>query len=149
MTSRPQDMTPEAGPALNELIATRVMRWEAFTCGYFGTDEETPRMRELASWMEAVEIEEVGDYFIDVASDKWVEADAFSPSTDVADAFDALAQVGGIVTIKRQMNEWFVSIGSVTMWAATLPLAICAALLAATASSALTPDQPAVSTEPQ
>lgn len=51
-------------------------------------------------------------------------------STDVAAAFEALDSVGGIVTITRKMGEWFVSIGSETRWAATLPLAICEALLA-------------------
>ncbi|MDB4893108.1 MAG: Phage sandwich domain [Gemmatimonadetes bacterium] len=55
---------------------------------------------------------------------------SFQPSSDVAAAFEALDSVGGIVTIQRKMGEWFVSIGSETRWAATLPLAICEALLA-------------------
>jgi hypothetical protein len=58
-------------------------------------------------------------------------------STDVDAALDALAQVGGIVTITRVWPaEWRVALGRHTWWAETLPLAICRTLLAAVSTTA-------------
>jgi hypothetical protein len=52
-------------------------------------------------------------------------------STESAPALDALAQVGGIVTIQRiRPDEWHVRIDQEKWWGETLPFAICRALLA-------------------
>lgn len=60
-------------------------------------------------------------------------------STGLAGAFEVLDQLGGVVTLKRLSpdgrDEWHCAIGHHTMWAESLPLAICRAALAATEAS--------------
>lgn len=68
------------------------------------------------------------------ALEVWAECPDYS--TDDATALEALASVGGIITIKRlKPDEWHVTIGAGrTVWSATLASAICTALLDAVAS---------------
>jgi hypothetical protein len=111
--------TREAGATLNALVATTVMGWRLDRTG------GSTKYRDALRW-----VDEKG-HVVRVAEWHW------SPSTDLVDAMEGLAHVGGIATIKRMKpDEWHVTIGGGgTVWAETLPLAICRALLDATSPS--------------
>lgn len=130
-----------AGRELDERVAREVMGWEVFDLGYYSTDEETPRMRELSNWVDAMQIESVGRYYIDVAKDFWVETGDFAPSTSIADAWTVLEHMRGRgwhVALDDSMGDdgpfWceFSDEGyekGGQAWEATWPLAICHAAL--------------------
>jgi hypothetical protein len=81
-----------------DCAVAEAMGWEVFELGYFGTEEETPRMRELSEWLDKMEIDYVGTYAIDVSKDfampiDTMMAEGFHPSTDLNAAFHAQAVV--------------------------------------------------------
>ena len=79
-----------AGREMDALVAERVMGWELLSLGYVGTESETQRQRELSDWMERVELTYVGSYWIDVATDFWIEVDSWHPSQEDAPAFQVV-----------------------------------------------------------
>ena len=71
------------------VVAEKVMGLEYLCVGYFGTEDETPRMRELHGWMGRVGIWSVGSYFVNVDSDFWIEAERRQYTT----SWDAMREV--------------------------------------------------------
>ena len=132
--------TVGVGTRTDARIARKIMGWEVFRCGYFGTDEETPRMRELHEWMGRVGLEAVGDYYINVDEDFFVSADEFQPSRHVDDAWQVIekmrAGAATTVLIESMPDGWAVRVGGFAHRkgdgrSPSLPLAICRAALAA------------------
>lgn len=122
---------------LNEKMAV-LMGWERFTCGYFGEDDESLRQVELMEWMEKVGLESVGNYFIDVDADMWIEVANWNPDIDIADAWLVLEKtylLDNYSLEKFDNNEYvFGHYGEYgfDIWtefvrAPTAPLAICLA----------------------
>jgi len=58
----------------NKLIA-EFMGWQLVTVGYFGGEEETQWQRDNSDWMDEVNMDDVGDYFVNVPENKWLYAD--------------------------------------------------------------------------
>lgn len=75
---------------LNALAATKIMGWELLTVGHFGTDDETPRQKELEEWIEEHGIESVGSYWIKANTHLWINAEYWSPTTDISQAWQVL-----------------------------------------------------------
>lgn len=77
--------------ALGDLELTRLcaiaMGYEFLAVGYFGGEDETPRQRELADWLDKVELDSVGDYWINVADDFFIEAEDYKPLISDAQCF--------------------------------------------------------------
>lgn len=120
----------EAGRTLDVLVAERIMGLRVVT-----VDEECPSETRGAVWHPNAEYYSVGiDCTVPADAPADAEPDHYlaSYSTDVRDAMDALAQLGGIVRVTRlKPDEWHVCIGDGHVWwAKTLPLAICRAALA-------------------
>ena len=142
--------TLKAGRELDDRVAVSVMGWEVFTLSYFGTEDETPRMRELHDWLTRVGIESVGVYYIDVERDFWRDSDDFQPSTDIAAAWEVVEKVREHFNFELDGDDvwqvWFrpfrmrdgyrVYYGiAVSDSGDTAPLAICLAALKAVAES--------------
>lgn len=72
-------------------LCAMAMGWEFLPVGYIGTEEETPRQRELSDWMDKVGLYHTGDYWIDVFNDFFMEAHEYKPLTDNGQAM-ALVQ---------------------------------------------------------
>ena len=97
----------EAAQCLDAWIAERVMGWEYLKVGYIGVtegdDAETPRQRELDHWMDAVSLDQIGEYYIDVENNTWVclkenwqwsgGGAVFAPSTNMSDAWKILERL--------------------------------------------------------
>lgn len=83
-----------ANRCLDAWVATAVMGWEKFEVGYFGSDS-SPRQNELEEWMDKNEIESVGDYFIDVDKDFWIEEEKWKPSSDISAAWEVVEKMEG------------------------------------------------------
>lgn len=150
-------MSDERNRQLDAEVAESVMGFEVFDLGYYGTEQETPRMRELHSWLEDVGIQAVGRYAIDVEQNFWqAMATGFgnwSPSTDISAAFTVVEKMRERYTNVsiHAANGWGVSFGDIkcergnpdefterwtpTVSADTLPEAICRAALAAVEES--------------
>lgn len=62
----PEDKTTD-----NELIA-QFMGYEKVTVDYFGTSFETEWQREHQDWMEAVNLDSIGDYIVKVKDNEWI-----------------------------------------------------------------------------
>lgn len=77
---------------LNALVATKIMGWEELEVGYFGSEWETPRQVELRGWMEKVDINAVGSYWIDVERDWWSNAN-WQPTLDIAQAWQVVERM--------------------------------------------------------
>jgi hypothetical protein len=75
-------------------LGIEVMGWEKLTIGYVGcTDEpnpETPRQRELLNWIEAAGIQNVGDYWIRLDPEWWMECQGWDPTDDANAAVDVM-----------------------------------------------------------
>ena len=144
--SRDEILNMPAGRQLDALIAEKVMGWEAIRVDYFGEDS-SPRQNELEEWMAKNELDSIGDYFIDVDKNFWVEDNDWQPSTDIHAAWEVVEKMrnnkyepcvnGECWTpIEHRMGLWqadFQNGGPChSARADTAPLAICrAALLAA------------------
>lgn len=80
---------------MNEIdtrVSTEVMGWEHLTIGYWDSDDETPRQKELEMWLHGLFVEGkwtgmMGDYYINVAANMFVPVDDFRPSTDIRAAW--------------------------------------------------------------
>ena len=79
-----KEMTDEQ---LEKWAAENVMGWEYIIVGYYGTDDETERMRELKVWFDRVGIDSVGHYYINVKNDFWIPEVEWNPPTDLNQAF--------------------------------------------------------------
>jgi hypothetical protein len=88
-------VTPSPLRSLDAEVAETVFGWESFRCGYFGTEDETPRMEQLSDWMDRVGLDAVGDYFIDEAAEFFVSAEDFRPSKDIATAWQVHQKMCG------------------------------------------------------
>jgi len=72
---------------INAAVAVQVMGWEPLTVGYLGTDDATPRQIELHDWLNRVRLDAVGEYFIDVSNDFWIDVKDWAPSTEITSAW--------------------------------------------------------------
>lgn len=78
---------------IDALVAEKVMGWEYFIVNYSGTEDETPRQKELSQWMQEVGIDSVGEYWIDVERKFWRPAygrQGWQPTRDIAQAWQVL-----------------------------------------------------------
>jgi hypothetical protein len=131
------------------------MGYEILDVGYLGcsgdsllTPHESPRQVELQDWMGSVDLDSIGQYYIDVASNWWRGIDDWTPSTDIAAAWQ-------VVEWMNCEKKWIVRVislwgdggaeveicsdqGHPSYWydiadadAAVVPEAICCAFLAA------------------
>lgn len=124
---------------ITSLIATQVMGWELLRIGYFGTEEETPRQKELEDWIEEHHIDSVGEYWIKEDTHFWLRKENWTPTEDIHQAWMVLEkfpyrQAKG-VTLCDAMNGWVCEISDGGTFhqasADTAPLAICLAALKA------------------
>ena len=139
----------EAGRCLDAWVAEAVMGWEFLRIGYTGehkgADAETPRQVELekAGWLDEVGLTSVGSYYIDEPNHKWItlkgdwmHENVWSPSTDIAAAWEVVGRVnkgGHIVEIVNDMVAWSVTFIHVdelekkytSDWKVSLPTQIC------------------------
>lgn len=153
-------MTELSDREIDALVAEKVMELEVLDVGYFGSEDETPRMLELHDWMDDVGLESVGRYAIDVEK-KWFREmstgfGSWSPSTDISAAMEVVAHlevqgyqwsfhrtapVKSMHDNKPHAQFWtydkgvFQGLHQAT--ADTLPRAICMAALAATTPESL------------
>ncbi len=137
------------GKELDKLIAEKVMKWEFLRIGYFGcydaTDHlanETKRQVELRDWLDNVDLHCIGDYYIDVASDFWIDDYSFKPSKDIKAAWEVVEnllensgidfefKIGMDRLCEARLFDDGVEIGFAE--ATTAPEAICKAALIAT-----------------
>lgn len=58
----------------NEAIA-RFMGYEFVTVGYFGTPSETKWQKENENWQYKVGLDDIGDYWVNIKEDKFINAD--------------------------------------------------------------------------
>jgi hypothetical protein len=153
----------ECGEELDRLIAEKVMGWESFTMGYWGTTQrdhypyhENERQTELEAWLEKVDLQEIGHFFIDVENDFHVGVGAWKPSANISDAWqvvEKLVNTGHCPALLYNDNEhWTLSLDGLQnlpldegeefdlyttffvekgMWLDSVPLAICIAALKA------------------
>lgn len=131
----------KAGRRLDALIAEKVMGWEAFTCNYVGTEEETQRQKDLEWWMNVNDLTSVGDYYISEAENFWIETEDWQPSTRIADAKQVLDKMignGYAVEIMHDCVAWsvcFVHLDTRTKyhtdWKHSIETQICLAALKA------------------
>jgi hypothetical protein len=78
---------------IDALVAEKVMGWERLEVNYFGTEDETPRQKELEQWLTDVGINSVGDYWIDVGRKFWMPIygwHGWQPTRNIAQAWQAL-----------------------------------------------------------
>lgn len=78
-------------------LAEEVMGWEKLDMGYWGDMSETPRQTELKDWIEKAGITSVGDYWIRLDPEWWMECDGWDPTDDA----NAAVQV-----MEATMVEW-------------------------------------------
>lgn len=129
---------------LDSAVVEKVMGWEVFDLGYYGTEEETSRMLELLDWINKVGIEAVGRYAIDVEKDFWCEMSTefgnWSPSTSFEAAMQVVEKLNLTTTFSRRLNykpQWGVALTVPNREdyacgeSDSLPEAICRAALAA------------------
>jgi hypothetical protein len=90
--TRDEILKLEANPETDALVAERVMGWEKIEIKYFGSDS-TPRQNELEDWMHKVGLCYLGDYFIDIDRDFWIEVENWKPSTDIAAAWEVVKEM--------------------------------------------------------
>ncbi len=83
----------EASPEMDALIAERVMGYEIFDLTYYGSDDETPRQRELEPWLEQRGITHIGRYYLDVANNDWKDTRSWHPALNIEDAFDIVEKL--------------------------------------------------------
>lgn len=117
---------------IDTLIATHVMGWEHFTLTYAGTEDETPRQKELTPWLHDVGIEYVGEYWIDVPSRFWRPVQGRQPSTRISQAWQALEKFPPYrhsVLILGAAGKWSCRIGTHFAVADSAAMAICLACL--------------------
>jgi hypothetical protein len=71
----------------NKLLA-EFLGWEHINIIWYGYPTEykakksNPRQYELKVWLDKVGIESVGDYYIKVSTDFWIEANNWNPDKD-------------------------------------------------------------------
>lgn len=117
-------------------IATKVMGWEPLEIGYYGTDSETLRQKELEDWIDKVGIEAVGFYWIDVDTDFWMDMSGWQgwrPSTNIAQAWQVLEKFPWPdyhVAVYTRGSAWSCDIQKIdgrlcAETEETVPLAIC------------------------
>ena len=94
---------------LDRKMAEKIMGWEYFECGYFGTEEETERMRELTMWMDRNHLDSVGAYYIKQGVNFWMPAIEWLPSTDMRQAVQIAERM------RKRFDYGLVFISRVTM----------------------------------
>ena len=68
--------------------SAKKMGWELLHIDYFGTPDETPRQKELESWLlDEVKLEEIGDFYIDVDKNFWMPIEEWLPDIDLNQCF--------------------------------------------------------------
>lgn len=58
-----------------KLIIARLLGFRFVTIGHEGTPSETPFQRQHKDWLDKVELDEVGNYFVNVEKDIWYHSD--------------------------------------------------------------------------
>lgn len=104
--------------------------WESFDVGYVGADDESPRQRELSDWMESVDLASIGEYWISVKDDVWIERELFNPLTNDAQAFALVKKFRLCVSFSIFINMWRVErlqegVRVIDVFSADLNHAIC------------------------
>ena len=129
---------------LCNLTAKHIMGWELLEINYYGTPEATPRQVELHDWIDEMEINAVGLYWIDVEKDFWINASGYSgwfPTMKLGQAWQILGKFPNteyVIDITRRNDDlWSVRVADrktrETAWYADekIEIAICMAALAA------------------
>lgn len=97
---------------IDALTAQHVCGWEYLVVNYFGTEDETPRQKELEQWLKVNGIESVGEYWIDVEKDFWMPAygrHGWQPTRNIAQAWQIVTKFeseGHDVFIKTESMGW-------------------------------------------
>ena len=116
-----------AGAMLDAMVAERVMGWSPMF----------PPGERPTGWHGGGGVDERGQPFVHLISSKW------SPSTDIAAAWELLNAWEGDYEVRRQNDQHRVELfrpsEEFQAWAVTLPLAICHARLKAANAKASTP----------
>lgn len=131
-----------------DALVAEAMGREILEVGYFGSrgdsllePHETPRQVELEEWLDRVGIESIGTYYVDVKADWWREVDEWSPSTDIAAAWEIVDYTKESYVVKLEYGLWWID--NRVYWKAELrsengtykgedprmPMAICYAFL--------------------
>jgi len=71
---------------VDRCLAIQLMRWEELHVDYFDTPEAPPRQVELEEWMTTVQLENIGDYYIDVKKNFWIHKDDWQPTRRISQA---------------------------------------------------------------
>lgn len=94
---------------INQMIAEYVMNWELLEIGYYDTSSETKRQKELESWMNKNNINNVGKYYIHEKSNLWIKVDKFSPTSNIDDAWLILSSYSNF-EIKKENNMFTIKL---------------------------------------
>lgn len=124
---------------INYRIALEIMGWEELRVGYYGTEDETPRQKELEDWLDKLGVESVGEYYIDVEKNYIFPKELWEPCNLVEQAWEVLEKfpyTDWDIIICSSPIEWCCSISrwnkiAVYITSETAPMAICLAALKA------------------
>lgn len=124
---------------INSRIATEIMGWEELRIGYYGTEDETPRQKELEDWLDKLGVESVGEYYIEVNKNYIFPKELWEPCKLIEQAWEVLEKFPPKdykIIICPSYNGWICQINKWTEWSLpteteTAPMAICLAALKA------------------
>lgn len=103
----------------NDLIA-KFMGYDRVTVGYLGCEDETQWQLDNQKWMEKVELESVGDYYVNIPNDEYynieydeLRYDEWNNLMKVIEKIESMGFLTSLMTINpKPLNEIGFNVGS-------------------------------------